>query len=217
MQLKDYYKTLGVKPSASLQEIKRAYRALAVKYHPDKNPDNSMSEAQFKEIGEAWHTLSDLQKRAKYDDERWLSGMGRKTRYDEAITPQWILNICIELHTSLASMDTYRMSQEALQSYILLILAESNIAILRQDADAATISNIISELIKASTRLESIYMDEVLSQLELLAADDPKDTETIAHYAIARKQQRRKDRAFPYIVVIITIALCIFMYFYGNK
>ncbi len=64
---KDYYTILGVKRDASEQEIKRAYRRLARKYHPDVNPGDKTSEAKFKEINEAYEVLSDKEKRQKYD------------------------------------------------------------------------------------------------------------------------------------------------------
>lgn len=65
----DYYETLGVKRDASVSEIKRAYRRLAKKYHPDRNKGNKEKEAEekFKEISEAYHVLSDKKKRAQYD------------------------------------------------------------------------------------------------------------------------------------------------------
>ncbi len=56
---KDYYQILGVKPEASPEEIKRSYRRLALKYHPDKNPGDTIAEAAFKEIAEAYEILSD--------------------------------------------------------------------------------------------------------------------------------------------------------------
>ena len=67
MDYKDYYKTLGVSKSASEKEIKSAYRKLAQKYHPDKNPGDKKAEDRFKDINEAYEVLSDSQKRRRYD------------------------------------------------------------------------------------------------------------------------------------------------------
>ncbi len=63
----DYYKVLGLTKSATADEIKRAYRKLAVKYHPDKNPGNKAAEEKFKKVSEAYEVLSDPKKRADYD------------------------------------------------------------------------------------------------------------------------------------------------------
>lgn len=67
MEYKDYYKTLGVDRKASEEDIKRAYRKLALQYHPDRNPGDSKAEESFKEINEAYQVLSDPAKRARYD------------------------------------------------------------------------------------------------------------------------------------------------------
>ena len=64
---KDYYEVLGVAKDADESTIKKAYRKLAMKYHPDRNPDNKEAEEKFKEIGEAYEVLSDADKRAAYD------------------------------------------------------------------------------------------------------------------------------------------------------
>lgn len=67
MAVKDYYKILGVSESASPEEIKKAYRKLALKYHPDRNRDNKEAEAKFKEISEAYAVLSNPEKKKQYD------------------------------------------------------------------------------------------------------------------------------------------------------
>jgi len=83
MAKRDYYEVLGIERSASEEEIKKAYRKLAVKYHPDKNPGDKTAEEQFKELGEAYEVLNDPQKREIYNQyghaafDRRSGGFGR--------------------------------------------------------------------------------------------------------------------------------------------
>src|SRR5579864_9244320 len=87
MDYKDYYKVLGVARGASSEEIKKAFRKLARKYHPDVNPGDKKAEAKFKEINEAYEVLSDSDKRKKYDtlgpnwQEQFGSGFSERRTY----------------------------------------------------------------------------------------------------------------------------------------
>ena len=76
MSKRDFYEILGVNRDASDDEIKKAYSKLAMKYHPDRNPDNPSAEEKFKEAKEAYEMLSDAQKRAAYD-RYGKAGVGR--------------------------------------------------------------------------------------------------------------------------------------------
>lgn len=77
MDFKDYYKILGVTKTATADEIKKSYRKLAIKYHPDKNQNDKSAEAKFKEINEANQALGDAENRKKYD------ALGENWKYDQ--------------------------------------------------------------------------------------------------------------------------------------
>lgn len=87
MDYKDYYKILGVSRNASEDDIKKAYRKLAMKYHPDRNPGNKAAEDKFKDINEANEVLSDAKKRARYDQlgesyTQWQRGGGNASNFN---------------------------------------------------------------------------------------------------------------------------------------
>src|SRR5215510_8352727 len=75
-QTKDYYTVIGVPASATQDEIKKTYRKLAAKHHPDKNPNDPKAAERFKEISEAYQVLGDAEKRKQYDQMRQLGAFG---------------------------------------------------------------------------------------------------------------------------------------------
>ena len=100
---KDYYKILGVEKDAGDKEIKRAYHKLAMVHHPDKNPDDKEAAERFKDVGEAYETLSDAQKRQRYDSGEDLidpsemfggmGGGGGMSGFNMGVDPEILLNM----------------------------------------------------------------------------------------------------------------------------
>ena len=99
---KDYYRILGVEKDATEHDIKKAYRKLAIIHHPDKNPDNAEAADRFKEIGEAYETLSDPEKKMRFDNGEDLldppemfggGGMGGFGGGGVQIDPQMLFNM----------------------------------------------------------------------------------------------------------------------------
>ena len=211
--LKDYYKILGIKPSASLSEIKKAYRGMAMRYHPDKNPDNEYAAIQFREVQEAYTTLSDPLKRERYDDDRWMQG--RKREYVQDVTPAWLLKVSIDMNTHLHAMDTYRLSHRALQEYILLILSDAHIAMLQQYGDEERTTAIIREVIKAMKWLAFPYFDPIIARMLTLTADEALRAEIIGYYK-KRSIDVRVRNSLPVIGFVITVLLCLLMYYFGR-
>ena len=93
---KDYYEILGVPKDATEDQIRRAYKKLAIKWHPDKNPDNKkQAEEKFKEISEAYSVLSDPKKKNEYDNGGFsFEGFG----FDEGFDPFEIFNSFVNRH-----------------------------------------------------------------------------------------------------------------------
>lgn len=216
-RLKDYYQILGVAPAATADEIKKAYRTLAFKYHPDQNPDSQFAEAQFKELQEAYATLSNKIKKQKYDEERWLSGMSTRAKDKQDITPQWILHESKKLTKHMMQIDTYRMSHRSLAAYIELLLSDAHMAVLEKEGNNEINEEIIKEVLVATRNLQYQYLSEISGRLHKLAHNNTDLSSFIETSIKARKKADSWDKYMPLFVIVIAILLCVVMYVYARK
>lgn len=214
--LKDYYKILGVAANATLPEIKKAYRQMVMKYHPDKNLDNPLITARFHEIQEAYETLSSPGAKQKYDEERYFSGLNKPPEKAVEISPEWLLGICQKLHASLLEMDTRSINYAHLQQYILMILTDAHMGVLMKNADQQINRQIIDELLAAADFLEYNYLAEVVDKLNILCGNDVAYLQKTGIYLQKRKRNKINKLYQPFFVLIITLLLLVMMYLFAR-
>ena len=186
-----------------------------MQHHPDKNSENIHSGARFLDIQEAYSVLADPAKRDKYDKERWLNGTGNQGTQTHAITPLWLLDVSRKLNQSLAHMEHHNVSYGSLKSYILLILSDAHINVLLQQNDSLINTTIVREILKAAEHLDYHYLPEVLRPLYTISNGTNTRNE-IASFEKNKKREALRNKLFPYVVLLITLALCLMMYFYGS-
>jgi len=207
---KDYYQVLKIAPQATLADVKKSYRALAYQYHPDKNPDNEYTVLYFHEIQEAYETLSHPHKRAAYDEERWLAGFAQK-KTSQPITSQWVYTESIKLANHVASIDTYRMSHHALNQYVMMLLGDASMAILKTENNQENNHNITREILNATIRLDYRHFVDVKARLLSLAGNHEASLAIIA----AEEKRKRKEMIWlklkPYFILLLSVLLCLLM------
>lgn len=210
MQLKDYYKTLEVEPMATQQEIKKSFRRLAQKFHPDKNAGNPITEAQFKEVREAYEILSDPEQRKEYNYKRWhLRSIGQ-VYSERPLTPAAILEECRALKLYIDSMSIFRVDYDLVSQHIRQLINSSTIGILQQFNDTAINREIVQTLIQASRPLPLRYFLPISQFLLQLGNADPAITGMVQSH-IREKRIDEKWGVYKWVVMLIITTLLIWL------
>jgi molecular chaperone DnaJ len=212
MELKDYYKMLKVQPTASEAGIKKAFRQLALQFHPDKNPGNPIAEAHFKELQEAYQVLGDPALREEYNYKRWYNRSIGKDFFEKAITPVAILEECKKLRNYLSSINRFHVDYLSLNHHIQGILSDESIVLLKHSADQQTNRNIISLLLHCSNLLPLPYVTAIAEKLTLVAEGDEIAHKIITEFLQQQQQQNRWKKAQVPLMVVLTVLLCWFIY-----
>jgi curved DNA-binding protein CbpA len=210
MRSKDYYKILEVSSTASQADIKKSYRRLAMKFHPDKNLDDKLSETKFKEIQEAYHVLSNEKRRQGYNHQKFDESHGlNKKASSNVSSPQAILQKSIQLRKKVSLMDPHRVNRDTLYNNIQLILSAHNQSILKTHKDEPTTRLIVDELLRACDLLQFKQVKQVCTQLAAIAGADNSLQKKIYDYC---KKQRINDYWNRYHLIAALIAAAIFCY-----
>ena len=213
MSLKDYYKILEVSHKATLPEIKKSYRRLALRYHPDKNQGKKMYEAKFKEILEAYKVLSDDKKRLDYNHTRFAS---QNTHTKKPAPPPTTVNEVLlkskEIKKKAAQADPDRMNKQLLFHNIQHLLSAHNITLLKHQYNYTLNREVIGNILDAAKHLDYASANKICNLLISFAGVDNEAYASVHNFL---KEQRRKELWVKYKLVIalaLAILFCILIY-----
>ncbi|MFL9843322.1 DnaJ domain-containing protein [Flavobacterium rhizosphaerae] len=177
--MKDYYKILGVKPGASQEDIKKAYRLLALKYHPDKNAGDAASEERFKEISESYIVLNNSIKRNEYDyAQGYRKSYTYRNREGQTSPTSYLLlfkNIKERIFNAGGNID-----RNALFTVISNTLSDETIDFLIYTGDVATNNLIMDEVLVAGIFLNNEHKPVIHAKLIKLADGNTRYIKRIA-------------------------------------
>jgi molecular chaperone DnaJ len=212
MTVKDYYKTLGVSPTATRQEIKKAFRMLAHVFHPDKNPGNPQSAVRFSEIQEAYEVLSDPQRREEYNYKRWYRRTIGKEYQQALLTPTTILAACQRLEDYVTNTNIFQVDFDALSYHIRQLMSDANVSILRQFDDRPLNARVIKAIIRSATPLPFNYIEPIVKLLLQVAGPDKEQVAAIRLFENERRRSNHWGKYRLAIILAATLALCWLIY-----
>jgi molecular chaperone DnaJ len=208
MYLKDYYKTLELEPSATLAEIKKAYRRLAQLYHPDKTQNDPYAAAQFAEIKEAYEVLHNPTRKSHYLQQRWYQQSTGKKRTQQTITPVTVLKQSLELDRHVSLLDIHRMDREGLYVYMSEILSDDVLEKLSRFDEPAIKKEIAGILLHCSDLLTPQQFPGLGERLKRLTKE-PSVLSLIEAQQQKLNQKKRWERYMPWVLLLVTGIICL--------
>lgn len=215
MQPKDYYKILNVPPTAGSNEIRKAFRSLALKYHPDKTNGDHYKEAMFREVQEAYETLSDAKSREEYNYKRWYTRSLGKSFTEPALTPLQILAKSQKLSDYIASINYLQVDFDILSARMRDILADENLLILSQFNDLPVNRKIVRLLLRTCDPLPAKYVEPISIRMAKLAANDNELLKEIKEYTDDRFSTEYWQKRTGWVVALVVLFICWLMYIYA--
>ncbi len=217
MQLKDYYKILNVPTNADATQIRKAFRTLALKYHPDKTQGDKHKEALFREVQEAYDVLSNPKSREEYHYKRWYTRSIGKSFVQHPSTPGMILRETTRLSEYVATGTGMHVDYDLLSSRIRNILSAENIAILEQFNEYETNSRIVRLLLDSMATLPLRYVEPIATLLVRVAGSDNELIMEISNFQKKRNIDTWWEKHTAWIVAGISLLICYLMYLYASN
>lgn len=208
MPVKDYYTLLKIEPNADLSTIKKAYRKLAMQYHPDKTGNNQYTESYFREIQEAYLTLSDTRKREEYHYQRWLEkSMGHSL--DTALTPIQIIQLFLKTEQYIHGTDAFKMDKYHLLEHLKQLYSIGRQEIIISSNDEQLEKETLRLAMQSSKLLPSAAQINFQNHLQMLLSKHPKIHKEWSDTVNLISKKERMDTFKIPLVILLTILICL--------
>ncbi len=204
----NYYALLQVRQAATAEEIKRSYRRLAMKYHPDKNPDDQLAEMIFRDIAAAYDTLSDPAKRKAYDQTHYNSEGYRQ----KEITAMDLLAESIQVKKIVDRSDHFRLNGGALFFTLSQLLGNENLYVLERTKDEAIKLQLVENILSCSALLKLSDAMIIAGALKQVAGSDANTHEKITLFLKQHTKRHRWEKYKVLVAVLAAILLSIIIY-----
>jgi curved DNA-binding protein CbpA len=216
MYLKDYYQVLELPASASIAEIKSAYRRLALVYHPDKHNNDPYANERFADIKEAYEILTDPGKKEYYLQQRWYQqSMGRR-KTQPLIIPVNILKQSLELEKYVSRLDLFRMDKYGLHDYIATLVDNTTIEKLNGFNEPDINAEIVLALSRCIKVLPLDLFAPLHQQLKKIKTDELSKIE-LDRLLVQRRNANQRDRIKIWVIILTVILLCLLIFFLAEN
>ncbi|MFT3844443.1 MAG: DnaJ domain-containing protein [Lacibacter sp.] len=215
--MKDYYAILEIPVTASVPEIKQAYRKLVMIFHPDKNNADPYSLSRFNEIKEAYETLINPLKKDQYLQQRWLYKATGKNIGEELITPPNILKQVLELNKEIAGMDIHRMDHAGIVNQVKQLMNTEVMEKLFAYNEKEINQTILHTLIRTMNVLPLKQTKEMVNYLSPLVQNDDTEKKALHRLLKNKQKQHQKQMLQPVIVFLLVIIICFIIWVSGKK
>lgn len=206
--MKDHYSILELSPAASLDDIKRSYRRLAQRYHPDKSGSDPESLLLFAAIKEAYETLTQPERRADYLQQRWYARSQGQPMSTEVTTPSNLLRNLLDADRRLARIDTHRTDYYTLLNGLEQLLNEQGLELLKSNTDTAINNEIVLTGLRIASRLPYPHSITWLQRLQQVPTS-PELHQHILRYQKRTHRQAWWEKRAPYFVFAAATLICL--------
>ncbi|MDA3616508.1 J domain-containing protein [Polluticaenibacter yanchengensis] len=218
MIVKDYYKVLNLTPGATSVDVKKAFRGLALQYHPDRTKDNPFALAWYREIQEAYNTLADDVKREAYHEQCWyLRSIGKKPVTVQPLIPETICKQFQNLQRQVYEMDHFRMDQQQVSTQCVQLLNPENIDILQKFKQSDYDSVIVNAIMEIMQPLHYKYCLPIVNAAGYFADTYKQDRLQFEKLLKQKKLDAFWGKYQAWVWLFITIAACAVIYFVNKR